>query len=149
MADLVLAIGHHFLVFTLVAFMALEFALIRPGFAGGTLIRAARLDAAYGACAALVVAVGIARVVFGAKGADYYLSNPWFWGKMVAFAAIGGLSIIPTLSLLAWRRTGKADPTFTPDADRVRRVRFFIAAQLALLPIVLICAAAMARYGAF
>jgi putative membrane protein len=51
--------------------------------------------------------------------------------------------------LLAWRRAGKADPTFTPDADRVRRVRFFIAAQLALLPIVLICAAAMARYGAF
>jgi putative membrane protein len=149
MTDLVLAIGHHFLVFTLVAFMALEFALIRPGFAGGALMRAARLDAAYGACAALVVAVGIARVVFGAKGADYYLSNPWFWGKMVAFAAIGGLSIIPTLSLLAWRRAGKADPTFTPDADRVRRVRFFIAAQLALLPIVLICAAAMARYGAF
>jgi putative membrane protein len=74
----VLAIGHHFLVFTLVAFMAVEFALIRPDPAGGALMRVARLDAAYGACAALVVAIGIARVVFGAKGADYHLASPWF-----------------------------------------------------------------------
>jgi putative membrane protein len=147
--DIALAIGHHFLVFTLVAIMAMEFALVRLGLAGGALMRVARLDAAYGACAALIVAVGIARVAFDTKGADYYLSNSWFWGKMVSFAAIGGLSAVPTLSLLAWRRASRADPAFTPDADRVRRVRFFIAAQLALLPIVLLCAAAMARYGAF
>jgi putative membrane protein len=149
MTDLELAIGHHLLVFSLVAIMAMEFALVRPGLAGGTLTRIARLDAAYGACALLIVTIGIARVALGAKGVDYYLANPWFWGKMIAFAAIGSLSIVPTLSLLAWRRASKADPAFAPDADRVRRVRLFIAAQLVLLPIILICAAAMARYGAF
>ena len=107
------------------------------------------MDAAYGALAVLIVGIGIARVVFGAKGADFYLSNPWFWGKMIAFAAIGGLSIVPTLSFLAWRRASRADPAFALPADRVRRVRQFIVAQLALLPLVLFCAAAMARYGAF
>lgn len=46
-------------------------------------------------------------------------------------------------------RAGKADPGFTPGADMVRRFRSFIAAELMLVPIVIICAAAMARFGAF
>jgi putative membrane protein len=147
--DLELAIGHHVLVFALVAIMAVEFALVRPGLSGAMLLRMARLDALYGASAGLIVAIGIARIIFGVKGADFYLSNPWFWGKMIAFVAIASLSAIPTASFMKWRRATKADPGFAPAPEIVRRVRSFIAAQLALVPIVLICAAAMARFGSF
>jgi putative membrane protein len=146
--DLELAVGHHLLVFALVALMAAEFALIRPGLAGRALLQVARLDGAYGASATLIVVVGIARVAFGIKGADYYLGNPWFWGKMVAFALIAVLSIVPTVALLKWRRALNGNPGFVPASDAVRRVRSFVAAQLALLPVVLVCAAAMARFGA-
>lgn len=149
MTDLELAIGHHLTVFALVAIIALEFALLRPGLSGVALRRMAGLDAAYGIVAGLIVAIGISRVYFGIKGVDFYHANPWFWCKMIAFAAIGGLSAFPTVSFIKWRRAGKADPGFEPPADKVRRVRRFIAAELLLLPVVIICAAAMARYGSF
>jgi putative membrane protein len=149
MTDLELAVGHHLMVFALVAIIAVEFALLRPGLSGVALRRIAGLDAAYGIVAGLIVAIGLCRVYFGIKGADFYHSNPWFWSKMAAFAVIGGLSIIPTVSFIKWRRAGKTDPGFAPLEEKVRRVRNFIAAELVLLPVVIICAATMARYGSF
>lgn len=125
----------------------MEFALIRPGVSGKVLASAACLDAAYGGCAILVVAIGIARVAYGAKGPEHYLSNPWFWCKMVAFAGIAGLSIVPTISLLRWQRASRTDSGFVPPAAALMRTRRFITAELALVPVVLGCAAAMARFG--
>jgi putative membrane protein len=149
MTDLALAIIHHVLVFGLVAIMAIEFVLFRPGLNGETLQRLGRLDAGYGVCASLIIVVGIGRVIFGVKGTDYYLSNPWFWAKMITFGLIGVLSIAPTLFLLQWRKAHSADPAFTPAVTAVKRARRYIAAELALLPIVLMCAAAMARRATF
>jgi putative membrane protein len=144
-----LAIRHHLLVFSLVAIIAVEFALIRPGVGGASLMRVARLDAFYGLCAGLIVVVGIARVHFGIKGDEFYVANPWFWAKMAAFALIGAISVGPTISLIKWRRAAKAAPGFVPDAEALRRLRPYLLAELALLPVVLVCAAAMSRYGAF
>ncbi|WP_316976764.1 DUF2214 family protein [Shumkonia mesophila] len=149
MTDLFLAILHHLLAFGLVAILAAQFALVRPPLAGPQLARLARLDAAYGATAAALIAVGIARLAWGARGADYYLADPWFWAKMAAFAAIGGLSAVPTLTLVKWRKAAAADPAFAPTAEARLRVRRFVAAELALVPAVLVFAAAMARYGTF
>ncbi len=147
MTDFLLATLHHLLAFALVAILAAQFALIRPPLAGIALARLARLDAAYGATAGLLIAVGIARLVWGARSADFYLSDPWFWAKMATFAAIGGLSAIPTITLFKWRKSAGADASFAPTADARQRVRRFVAAELALVPVVLACAAAMARYG--
>lgn len=149
MTDLGFAVGHHLAVFTLVAIIAAEFALIRPGLSGAGLHRAAKLDAAYGICAVIVIAVGVARLIFGIKGADFYLSNPWFWAKMAAFAAIGVLSIMPTIALIKWRRMLKIEPRFAPTVEAIARLRSVIFAELVLVPIVLVCAAATARYGTF
>jgi putative membrane protein len=149
MTDLLLATLHHLLAFTLVALLAAQYALLRPPLASLHLARLGRLDAAYGACAVLLIAIGIARLAWGARGADYYLSDPWFWAKMTAFAAIAGLSVVPTLTLIKWRRLALVDPAFAPTADARQRVRRFIAGELALVPVVLVCAAAMARYGTF
>jgi putative membrane protein len=149
MTDLVLAIFHHLLVFSLVGIIAAEFALIRPGLAGPALRRVAKLDAAYGLCALAIVVIGIARVRYSIKGAEFYQTNPWFWAKMIAFAGIGVISIVPTIALIRWRRATRAEPGFAPAAERVDRLRPYLLAELALVPVVLICAAAMARYGAF
>lgn len=121
MTDLFLAILHHLLAFGLVAILAAQFTLVRPPLAGAALARLARLDAAYGATAAALVAVGIARLAWGARGADYYLADPWFWAKMAAFAAIGGLSAVPTLTLMKWRKAARADATFAPTAEARRQ----------------------------
>ena len=105
--DLLLAILHHFLVFSLAGMLAAEFALVRPGLSGASLGLLGRIDGAYGGVAMAIIVVGICRVLFGLKGWEYYVSNHAFWGKMVAFVIVGLLSIRPTMRIIAWRRSGK------------------------------------------
>jgi putative membrane protein len=149
LTDLILAILHHLAIVTLIVLLAFEFATLKPGLDASGLGRLAKVDSAYGATAGLVVVIGVCRVVWGAKGADFYLSNPWFWAKMASFAAIGLLSIPPTLALLKWRKALKAEPEFTPPDAQLARLRTFVHAEVALLALVVAFAAAMARYGAF
>ncbi len=149
LTDLVLAIAHHIAIVTLVVLIAMEFALLRPGITAANLRRVTHIDAAYGACAGLVVVIGVCRVVWGWKGPAFYMSNPWFWAKMVSFALIGLLSIPPTLALLKWRKALKADAGFAPPEGEIARLRGFIHAEMGLLALVVAFAAAMARYGAF
>src|SRR6266436_6787722 len=101
--DLILAIGHHILVFGIAAILAAELVLIRPGINAAQLRQAGKIDLFYGIAAGLVVLVGFARVYFGVKGPDFYLQNPVFWAKIGTFAVVGLLSVPPTLLLLKWR----------------------------------------------
>jgi putative membrane protein len=149
LTDLILAILHHLAIVTLIVLLAFEFALLRPGITPDNLRRVTNVDAAYGAVAGLVVVIGVSRVIWGAKGADFYLSNPWFWAKMASFVLIGLLSIPPTLALLKWRRARRQDATFHPLDGEIARLRRFVHAEVGLLALVVAFAAAMARYGAF
>jgi putative membrane protein len=148
MTDLILAIAHHLSVFTLAGLLLAEVALLRPGISGDRLKQIGAVDAAYGAVAGLIVVVGILRVIFGDKGADYYIHNWAFWLKMAAFVLVGLLSIPPTMSILGWRRKLVADPNFTPDPGLVARLRRFFAGEIIAFAFIPIFAAAMARgYG--
>ena len=149
LTDLVLAILHHLAIVSLIAILAFECALLRPGISPENLSRVTRIDAAYGVTAALVIVFGVCRVIWGIKGAAFYLSNPWFWAKMASFALIGLLSTPPTLALLKWRKAVKQDAGFLPPRGEIARLRSFIGAEVALLGLVVIFAAAMARYGGF
>lgn len=145
LTDLILAILHHIAIVTLIMLLGVEFALLRPGLSASDLRRLANIDAAYGVTAGLVIAIGICRVIWGAKGADFYLANVWFWAKMASFAAIGLLSLPPTMKLLAWRRALKQDASFLPPAADVAALRKFVHAEVALLALVVAFAATMAR----
>jgi len=149
LTDLILAVLHHLAIVCLIVLLAFEFALLRPGITSENLRRAAKADAAYGATATLVIVIGVCRVIWGIKGADFYLSNPWFWAKMVSFAGVGLLSVPPTLALLKWRKASKLDAGFLPPQNDVARLRLFVHAEVALLGLVVIFAAAMARNGDF
>lgn len=84
MTDLLLSAFHFLLVFALVAILAAQNVLIRPGLTASGLHMTAQLDRAYGASAALLLGVGFARVFLGAKGSSFYLSNPLFWTRSVS-----------------------------------------------------------------
>lgn len=149
MTDLILAIAHHLVVFTLVAIFAAEFALLRPGLEGRRLSQLGAVDAAYGATAGIVVVVGIIRVIFGAAGWEYYVGNWVFWAKMLAFLGVGLASIPPTIAIARWRKTVKADAGFVPVASEIHGARRFLFLQAGLLVFIPSFAAAMARgYGA-
>jgi putative membrane protein len=146
MTDLCLAIAHHVLVFGLAIMLAVQFALLRDGLSGVEAARLARLDIGYGASAGLIVVVGILRVIFGAKGYLYYFDNVWFWAKMATFAAVGIISVLPTLHFRMWQTRAKADSGYAPAAEEIIAVRGYLKWELRLLILIPIFAAIMARY---
>ena len=143
--DLILASSHHLVVFLLVAIFAAEFALLRPGLAGNRIGQLARIDAAYGGVAMLVIVVGVLRVIFGARGWEYYVSNYAFWAKMAAFLVMGLLTVPPTLAIRRWLKAGQ---DYVVPAEEISANRRFIYLQAGVLVLIPIFAAAMARgYG--
>jgi putative membrane protein len=143
--DLTLAILHHVFVFALFGILFAELVVVRLCIDVTVVRRVVPIDASYGVLAALILIVGFSRAIFAAKGWTYYAHNAFFWAKLGTFAAIGLLSIQPTLAFLRWRR---AD---APPADEaVARTRRFLWLEVALFPLLLAFAAAMARgYGMF
>ena len=148
MLDLILAIAHHLLVFSVAGCLAAETALFRAPMRGGTLRRLGSIDRAYGILAGLVVAIGFLRVYLGAKGPDFYLGNPFFWAKIAAFLAVGVISIGPTMRLIGWQRAAKADLSFVPPLAEVKRVRRWVRIEVGVFLLIPVFAAVMARgYG--
>ena len=143
MLDLHLAIAHHLLIFGLFGVLFTELINMRPGMTENDVRRISRLDLWYGVLAGLILVVGFSRAWFAAKGWDYYLHNVYFWAKIGTFAAIGVLSVPPTIALTRWRRTGAV-----PADGQIAGVRLFLWVETVLFGLLLAFAAAMARgYG--
>ena len=140
MLDLVLAVIHHLLVFTLFGILFAELIAVRRGMSQASVAVLASVDLWYGILAALILIAGFSRAVFAAKGWDYYASNWFFWAKLAVFAVIGLLSVPPTIRFIRWRRTGV--PPNDAEVAAVRRLLFAEFVLFALLPVF---AAAMAR----
>jgi putative membrane protein len=121
--DWLLASFHHLAVFSLAAILSAEIFLTAGPIDDRMALRLARVDAWYGILAALVIAAGVLRVFFGAKGFAYYLVNIFFWAKMALFVGIALLSVAPTYSYLAWRRRVRADSSYRPPSDEIAQLR--------------------------
>ncbi len=138
---------HHLCAFTLVAAVAIEFTLIRQEL---TLASARRLqvtDIVLGIAAGALLVIGLLRVFFFEKGADYYWHSHAFRAKFGLFIIIGLLSIIPTLEFLSWRDAIAAGQAPVMDAATRKRVTMIIHIELAAIVVILLCAAIMARGG--
>ena len=144
MLDLTLAVLHHILVFGLVAMLAIERTLLKAPVIEAR--RLAGLDGGYGLTAVLVLAVGVARVIWGGKGWAFYEANPFFWAKVGLFAVIGLISILPTIAFIKWARASKADAGWQPEAAAVASARRWVGIELLLIFPLAACAAAMARW---
>ena len=140
-----LAVLHHFAVFSLVAILAMELALIHTDLTPAIIRRIGTLDMAFGALAGVVLIIGVLRVFYGGKGADYYFSNPFFWTKLGAFLIAGALSAPPTIRFIGWRQALAKGKIVRPNADAVRGVRGWMIAELAVLATIPLSAAAMAQ----
>lgn len=143
--DTILASLHHIFIFMLFAMIAAELVLVRPGLGPDMVRRLAGIDRAYGGLAVAVILAGVARVIWGAKGWEFYVGNHVFWAKMVTFGIVGLLSIPPTMRFIAWRKKSAADPAYAPPAEEVARVRRFVHLQAGLFLLIPIFAAMMAR----
>ncbi len=149
LTDLSLAALHHILVFGLVSMLITQSVLLRGRMDAGVLAKLGGIDRGYGAVAVLLLVVGLLRVFHGIKGEDFYLHNPWFHAKLGAYLLAAVLSIWPTLRFLRWRKALKADPGFLPTTAEVCGLHRIVRFELALVGVIFILAAAMARYGGF
>ena len=145
MLDLILAVAHHLLIFAVFGVLLAEFLALRGITSSEAVRRIARINLWYGILATLIVIVGFSRAAFAAKGWFYYSHNAFFWAKISTFAAIGLLSIRPTMAFVRWRRSGTV-----PDDTALQPLRRYLHIELSLFVFLLIFAAAMARgYGEF
>jgi putative membrane protein len=140
MFDFFLAVVHHLAVFSLLAIVVAELSLVRRGMNAATLATVARIDLAYGALAAIALAVGLVRAVYAAKGWYFYSNNGFFWAKIAIFVVIGLLSVPPTVKFIQWRKV-----QHVPHNAQVDTLRKYLWAELALFPLLPLCAAGMAR----
>jgi putative membrane protein len=138
---------HHVCAFTLVSALAIEFALIH----GELTLSSARglqvTDMVYGIAAGALLVIGLLRVFFFEKGADYYFHSHAFLTKLSIFIVVGLLSIVPTLEFLSWRGALQAGQVPAIDGKKLRLITAVIHGELFGIVIILLCAAVMARGG--
>ncbi len=136
---------HHLAAFALVAALALEFVLIKGEIDARTARRLQLTDMVFGLSSGVVLVVGLLRVFYFEKGADYYLHSAPFIAKLVLFLAVGLLSIVPTMEFLSWRKSLQQGQAPNLDAGKLRKLRAVMHLELVGIVLILLCAALAAR----
>jgi putative membrane protein len=139
------AFAHHLAAFTLFATLVLEFVLLRGELSVASARKILRTDMIFGIAATAILVIGAMRVIWFEKGAVYYMHSAPFIAKMILFAIIGLLSIYPTVTFLSWRKTLAQGQVPMVETQRMRTVKMVIHAELALLALLILCAALMAK----
>ena len=143
--DAALSYLHFAFAFILVGALVAEAFILRLPIDGRAARLLLRVDIFYGVSAVGIILAGIARVVWGAKGYEYYAGQPFFWAKMAAFAVIGLISIGPTRAFFRWVKYAGADPAFTVAEADAKRARRLVMIEVHLLALIPLFAALMAR----
>jgi putative membrane protein len=139
------AFVHHAAAFALVSALVVELVLLRTELTLSSARVLQKADMALGISAALLLAVGLIRVVYFEKGAAYYFHNAAFIGKLSLFVAVALLSIYPTVVFFSWRKS--LDDGRLPSAPpaQLRSLRRIVHWELMGVALILLCAALMAR----
>lgn len=145
MHDAGLAWLHFLFAFILVGALVAELFILRLPVDSRVARLLLRVDLFYGLSAVLLIIAGVSRVIWGAKGWEYYQAQPFFWAKMAAFGLIGLISIVPTRTFMRWVKSFNADPSFAPAEAQVKSMRRLVMIETHLLALLLLFASLMAR----
>lgn len=129
----------------MVGALAAELFILRLPVEGRVARLLLRIDLFYGVSAVGVILAGVARVVWGARGYEFYMAQPLFWAKMAAFVIIGLISIIPTRQFMRWLKEANTTSQFAASDADVARIRRLVMVEVHLLALVPLFAAFMAR----
>ncbi|MBO2930595.1 DUF2214 family protein [Metapseudomonas otitidis] len=145
MADAIAAYLHYLSIFLLFALLVLEHRLFKLPLDLDRARSLMRIDIAYGITASLVLATGLARVLWFGKGSAYYLHNSLFHAKVGLFVLVALLSTFPTVVFLGWRNSIKAGqvPVLSPRTGKLLVIT--LRAELTLLLVLPLLGALMAR----
>jgi putative membrane protein len=143
--DAGLAYLHFSTIFLLFAFLTVEVMLMRGSLEAAAIRLLGRVDLWYFGSAMAVLVTGGLRLVFGAKGPDFYLSSWPIYVKIGLFVAVALVSVQPTLTFVRWRRAIDQDSGWrVPDGER-RRMRRYLMMEVHLAALIPLVAVIMAR----
>ena len=143
--DAVLAYLHYLAIFILFAYLVVEWVVIRGELNEASVRRLGRLDLIYFGAAIAVLVTGFLRLVFGAKGPDFYLEAWPIYVKIGLFLLVGIISVTPTLAFIRWRRAFDRDAAWRVPADEQKRMRRLVMVELHLAALIPVFAVIMAR----
>ena len=143
--DAILAYLHYTAIFILFAFLAVEAVLIRGALDARAIRLLGRIDLWYFGAAIAVLVTGFLRLVFGAKGPDFYLEAWPIYAKIGLFLLVGIISVTPTLAFIRWRRELDHNASWqVPEAER-SRLRRLIMVEIHLAALIPLIAVIMSR----
>ena len=143
--DALLAYLHFSAVFVLFAFLTVEAVLARNELDSRAIGLLCRVDLWYVGAAAVALATGISRAIWGAKGWAFYAGDPIFWAKLGTFGAVVALSVPPALAFARWARKATAEAAYrVPESER-KAMRRYLMWELHLAALIPLLAVAMAR----
>ena len=140
-----MAFLHHVLAFTLTACLVYEFIAYRKTMGMAEIRRIQRVDLVYGISAGLLLLVGLLRVFYFEKGVNFYMNNPFFWVKMVAFLFVGLVSIDPTIRYIRWNQTLRQNNVPEISGPEYKRTRILLWLEVIAIVVILLAAPMMAR----
>jgi putative membrane protein len=143
--DATLAYLHFLCIIALVSLILAEAALLRPALIAQSGRWLAKLDIGVAIAAVAVLASGLSRAVWGAKGWGYYAHNPVFHTKIGVFVLIALLSIVPTLQFIRWAKAFRRDPAYMVPAAELKRAKRYVMIELHLLVLLPLFGVMMAR----
>ena len=143
--DAILAYLHFSAIFLLFGFLTAEAMLIRRPLDAPGVRLLGRIDMWFGLASLLVLVTGFARLGFGAKGGDFYLSSWPIYVKIGLFLVVGLISIYPTLAFLRWRKSLDHDAGWKVPDDEQRKYRKLVMAEVHLAALIPVFAVIMSR----
>jgi putative membrane protein len=144
-ASALMAFLHHVAAFTVVGALIAEVVLFKPPLTAAQARKIQRADQVFGASATALLIVGLLRVIYFEKGAQYYFHNDFFLAKFSLFIVAALISIYPTVLFISWNKALKQGevPTITPQA--VTKARMCMMLEMTAILGILFCAPFMAR----
>ena len=143
--DAILAYLHFTSIFVFFAFLTVETMMMRGSLDEKSVRLLGRVDIWYFGAAIAVLVTGFSRLVWGAKGPDFYLASWPIYVKVGLFLAVGMLSVGPTLRFIHWRRMFERDASWSVPEDERKRVRRAIMIEVHLAALIPLFAVIMAR----
>jgi putative membrane protein len=143
--DALLAYLHFTAIILVFAFLTVEVVLVRGGLDAAAIRLLGRVDLWYFGSAIGALVTGILRLVFGARGADFYLSSWPIYAKFGLFLAVAVVSVQPTLTFVRWRRALDHDPGWRVSDDERRGMRRYLMMEVHLAALIPLFAVIMAR----
>ena len=140
-----LAYLHFTAIFVLFAFLSIELVLLKGELGPAVIRQLGRMDLWYFGSAIVVLVTGFSRLVFGAKGAEFYLSSGPIYVKIGLFVLVAVLSVIPTLRFVEWRRRLDHDASWRVPQAEQQRMRRMVLVEVHIAALIPLVAVIMAR----